>query len=559
MLRACKPTWPWALGALALCGQLASACYLKSTDPEPRLQVSTEVGPSPLRRLSNSEYRNALIDLFPSVNIDWPPLPDDSEVAGFRNAAEAQEPSDVRVARFETIANAYAARLTADADATQALVGCTYRTPAEASSCAAALVSTLGAKIFRRPLSADELERFQRRFDGWAAAVDFEAAVRLLVASFLQAPQFLYRPELSPSAADEAQPLDPYALATRLSFALWESVPDEALLTAAKDGKLATGAEIRAQAQRLLADAKARRVYWGFHRQWLGLDRILGEEHAYRTPEIDPQWSAQTQQAASKESQLLVENTLANGGTLSDLLLSRRAYVNADLARLYRINPSATLPQPVTPDTFVEVQLPEGERAGILTRIAFLAGLSHRGGNSPPIRGNGISLHLLCQFPASPPPDADLSAPKAREGEGPKTTRTLFEERTAAPKCQGCHQSLNGIGFSFEHYSAAGSYQRTDNGLAVDARGKLVGTAADRAVLDAIDLSVALSESETVYRCGASQWMRYVMGRAPSSEESALVTRLTAAFMKSKGDVQSLLLELVTSNTFRMRAPKGTP
>lgn len=507
------------------------------------------VGPSPLRRMSNDEYANALRDLFPTQHPTLPPLPHDTASAGFENAAEAQEPSDVRIARYELIANVYAKGATEDRASLEALVGCTdWVKPTLAASCAAKFIETTGARLFRRPLTDDERERFTLRFQQWQASIDFEAAVRLTLSAMLQSPRFVYRPEPSPGgAAGSVVPVEPYAMASRLSFFLWESVPDAALLEAASRGELATVEQIYDQAERMLADDRAKRVLWNFHRQWLGLDRVLGDEHVVRTPEVDPGWTAATPLAATTESRLFVENVLAADGSLRDLLTSRRAWVNGEMARIYGVAPPADV------NAWSEVELPATERAGILTRVAFLAGTSHRGATSPPIRGNAIGLRLLCQAPVSPPPGADLSQPKAAPNEGPRTNRALFEARTSPPSCQSCHVVLNGFGFGFEHYGAGGRFQAEERGLAIDAHGRILGTDVDRTFDGALELSAALDESADVHRCTTQQWMRYALGRGIAPEERALADAVTADFTRSGGKIRRVLLDIVTSNTFRMR------
>lgn len=282
--------------------------------------------------MSNAEYLRALEDLFPQVHPTLPPLPNDTIVAGFENSAEAQRPTDVRISRIETIANLYAQGATQDSNAVRALVQCDdWSTPQRADDCARGFITTVGARIFRRPLTIAERDRFALRFVTWVSAVDFEGAVRLTLSAMLQSPQFIYRPELEPAdrSPGSVTPVDPYALATRLSLLLWESSPDELLLTAAHNNQLESEQQVRAQATRMLADPRARRAYWSFHRQWLGLDRILTAEHLVRTPEVDPLWSNTTPLAAIAETQRFVENTLFETGSFRELLTSRRAWVNA--------------------------------------------------------------------------------------------------------------------------------------------------------------------------------------------------------------------------------------
>jgi hypothetical protein len=501
-----------------------------------------------LRRLSNHEYLNALHDLFPALTPTLPQLPDDVPVAGFENAGEAQQPSDVLIARYEAIANLYAAAATSDEGTLDALVGCTdWSMPASADLCALEFVAETGRHIFRRPLSDAERTRYLLQFHAWKASIDFEGAVQLTLSAMLQSPQFLYRAEVLPPGAQPGSVIavDPYAMASRLSFFLWESGPDEALLEAASHNELASEAQIRAQATRMLGDDRAKRVLWDFPRQWLGLDRILVGENLVRTPQVDPEWTATTQASASTETLLFVQNTLASGGTLRDLLTSRRAWVDAEMARVYGV------PVPAVP--WSEVLLPSSQRAGLLTRVSYLAGYSHAGATSPPVRGNAIQLRFLCQLPVSPPPGADLSQPMVATGQGPQTNRMLFETRTRPPACQVCHVSLNGFGFGLENYNAAGHYQTTDDGLPVDASGTIHGTDVDGPFNGGIALSAALSKSEVVNRCATEELVRYALGRAPVDVELRTVDTLTKAFMESGGDIRSLMVAVATSPTFRTR------
>ena len=509
-----------------------------------RPDLPGEVGPAPLRRLSDAEYHNALHDLFPAVAPTLPELPPEAVIGGFDNAAEAQEPSDLRVGRYETIAHLYAEAVAGTPEAVQRLVACDRATPSAADACAAELLERWGLQLFRRPLTGDELDRFARSFRAWQTSIDFDAAVQLTLAAMLQSPQFLYRAEPPPPPGTIA-PVEPYAMASRLSFLLWESTPDDALLEAAARDQLRTPAQLRAQAERMLADPRARRVYWSFYRQALGLDRILSDEHVVRTPDIDPAWTAASAASAWTESRLFVENTLMATGSLRALLTSRDAWVDAETARLYGVAAPA--------EPWSKVTLPAGERAGILTRAAFLAGLAHRGGNSPPLRGNGLRLRLLCQLTRPPPPGADLSMPVPAPGEGPQTTRTLFERRTSPDFCQGCHVPLNGYGFGFEHYTATGAYQATERGLPIDATGALHDTDVDGPFDGALDLSAQLADSRVVALCNVEQWMRYALGRAPVEGEAATVDALFDRFVDSDGDVRQLLIDLVTAPSFRLQ------
>ncbi len=200
-----------------------------------------------------------------------------------------------------------------------ALVGCPdWSTPLGADLCAIQFVARTGSRIFRRPLSDAERTRYLLQFQPWESSVDFEGAVQLTLSAMLQSPQFLYRAEVLPQGAEPGSVIavPPYAMATRLSFFLWESGPDDALMDAASRDELQTEAQVRAQATRMLADDRAKRVLWDFPRQWLGLDRILLGENLVRTAQVDPAWTAATQASASTETQLFVQNTLSTGGNV---------------------------------------------------------------------------------------------------------------------------------------------------------------------------------------------------------------------------------------------------
>jgi hypothetical protein len=540
------------LAFLVVAGCTASEFAASGNPPHKEITVDPlfTVGPAPLRRLTNEEYLNALGDIFPAQHPTIPDLPADLTVAGFDNAAEAQQPSDVRVARYEAIASAYAEAATVDTAAVTALTGCAdWSTAPLATSCATEFIDKVGSRLFRRPLASAERDRFLMRFEQWQEAVDFEGAVRLTLSVMLQAPQFVYRAEPVPRGEplSSVVAVEPYAMASRLSFFLWASVPDDRLLAAASRDELRTEEQIRSEADRLFRDDRARRVLWSFHRQWLSLDRILLDEHLSRTPDVDGAWTDMTQVSAYEESRLFVENVLSQGGTFRDLLTSRRAWVNGEMARVYG------LPPPADPTGWTEVSLPETERAGLLTRASFLAGFAHRGATSPPVRGNGIQLRWLCQMPTSPPPGVDLSQPMATPDQGPQTNRMLFETRTRPAACQTCHAALNGFGFGLENYDAAGHYRTSENGLPIDATGAIHGTDVDGPFDGGVALSEALSRSASIDRCASDQWFRYAFGRAPVDVEMTTVEMLAQQFRESGGDVRALLTDVTTSPSFRLR------
>ncbi|AKF04922.1 DUF1592 domain-containing protein [Sandaracinus amylolyticus] len=512
---------------------------------------SIVLGTAPMRRLSNAEYLHTLRDLFPGVTPAVPELPEDTEVGGFENDARSLGPSDVRVSRWEDIAFRYAGEVTSSPDRLAAFLPCAPGAGDAGAqrACGETLVRDFGRRAYRRPLSDQEVERYVAFFESQREAIDFAAAVQLTTMALLQSPWFLYRIELpGEGGGDGVVPLDGYQLASRLSYFLWESTPDDALLEAAARGELATDAQLEAQARRMLDDGRAREAVVDFHRQWLDFDRIEMDEHQGRVPELYPTWNETLRQAVRDEQDRFVEGVLFDGeGTLRALLTSRTAYVNGPLASLYGVN------GPGDATTWEEVTLPHDQRAGLLTRAGFLASHAHSGNGSPPLRGVFVMERLLCEPRPSPPPDADLTPPVVRPGEEPRTNRQLFEERTSPAGCIACHTRIDGFGFGFEHYDAVGGYRELDHGLPVDASGNLTGTDVDGPYVGAIELSEALAESARVEVCATRMWMRYALGRAPEREDECLTSRLARSFHESGGDVRALMVDIVTSPEFRNR------
>lgn len=521
-------------------------------DPDAPVTCSEEtltLGSSPMRRLSHTEYLNTLADLFPGIAPELPVLPVEAPVDSFDNDARALGASDVAVSRWEEIAYRYTSALTLERERLEATLPCAADVDDEgsASACGREFVTSFGEKTHRRPLAGDEEERYRALFDEQLAAIDFEAAVQLTAMAMLQSPWFLYRVEPAAAEAESTVALDSWQVASRLSYFLWQSMPDEALFDAARANHLTDPTEIEAEVRRMLEAPRARVALGDFYRQWLYFDRIALDEHQTRVPELFPDWTTETQAAAGEELLRFAQHSTFDGtGTLSDLLLSRETEVNGALAQLYDVE------GPDDSDDWQAVTLPESERAGILTRVGFLAAHAHSRNGSPPLRGNYVMQRLFCMELPPPPPDADTSPPDV-EGTA-LTNRESFEERTAPDTCQACHTVLDSFGFGFEHYDAVGAYRDEDNGQPVDAVVTLTGTDVGGEVNGAIELSERLAQSEQVHQCVVSRWYRYAVGRGVEARDSCALEPLEQRFSNSGGNFVELLVDIATSPEFRHRA-----
>jgi hypothetical protein len=522
-------------------GNAAAAQAGASSPVESASCPANGVIPTPIRRLSHVEYDRTVRALLPGLDIPRAEFSADLRVHGFENNAAALNPSPMLLEQYGAAASRIAELAAA---APERLLPCV--SGAGDLACAQAFIRSFGRKVFRRPLTTDEQARYETLFAVQMSAISFNAAVELTLEAFLQSPQFLYRIEAGDpgEVADTAVPLDGYAMASRLSYLLWQSMPDDALLDAAEQGLLQTSREIADQARRMLQSPLAAQALVDFHRQWLGFDRVLSEN---KDPDLFPDWNDSLRDAMREESDRFVAQVFGPQGsaTIDELLLSTTSFVNGPLGALYGA--------PVAGDDWQLVTLPSAERAGILTRANFLAGEAHSTNGSPPLRGVAVLDRVLCSRPPAPPANVDATAPIS-DPNAVRTNRQLFEERSGVAQCQICHRGINGIGYGFEAYDSLGRFRTLDRGMNVDASGELIGTDVDGPYSGAIELSQRLADSRQVEDCAAKNWYRYAFARSEDSVDACMLDYLYRSMDESAGDVRELLVRLVASYPFTHRA-----
>jgi hypothetical protein len=538
------------LPALAACvGSIGDSGNGDTTSSPPGSTATscTDVHLAPMRRLSRAEYLATVRDLFPGVALGDVVIGRDPAEHGFENRADLLNPQPLLIEQYNTAASEIAVLVMENP---AAVVPCDPDTTGE-SACGAQFLGAFGARAFRRPLTQEETATYQAFFDAELAADSgFVGAVQLTIEAMLQAPQFLYRLELGepdPAAPGLAR-LTPYEVATRMSYLLWGSTPDESLLESAAAGRLATAAEREQEARRMLDDPRARDMLVEFHRQWLDFDGLSNEA---KDPVTYPDYDAALEAAIREESDRFVASVMWEGdGTVRSLLTSTRTEVDSRLAQLYGVS---------APDgDWTKVDLDPTERSGLLTRAGFLASRAHQVAGSPPLRAVFVLERLLCQSPPPPPADADLSEPAAASDDTDKTNRQLFEERLAPAACKGCHATFTDLGYAFENYDAIGAYRTEDNGLPVDATGAFALGDTDWKIAGPLDLSEKLAASAEVERCVTRFWFEYAIGRAAEKSDACRVDALGEAFAAAGGDVRELLVALVAEPAFAVR-PEVSP
>ena len=501
-------------------------------------------GPSPLRRLTRLEYAHTVDDLLGPGLVDASVLPADERALGFDNNAEVLGTSDLLIEQYQDLAERAAAALAANP---ARFAPCAASAPDDA--CAAEFVSAFGARAWRRPLEPAEAAALAAVFASGHSEGNFAEGLLRVAAVVLQSPQFIYRvEEARPAPAVEAEdglggaaPLSPHELASRLSYLLWGSMPDESLRAAADGGRLSTSSDIEREARRLLAAPPARAVVASFHASWLGLDRLTELD---KDPVAFPMWKPALPSAFHAETERFVDEVVWKGeGSLAALLDARYTFVDATLATFYG------LPAPAG-NAFQRVATDPSRRRGLLTQGSFLAVHAKPDQTSPVHRGRFVREQLFCTTPPPPPSDIEIRPPRL---DPRKTTRERFAQHTADQSCAGCHTLLDPIGFGFEHYDGIGRWRDSEGGIAVDGSGALGGTDVDGPFDGAAELSERLAESAQVARCYATQWFRFAYGRGETAADTCSLAQLSAAFAGAKGDVRELLVALTQTDAFRFR------
>lgn len=516
---------------------------------------SVDPGPSFIRRVTRVEYDNTVRDLLGATTSAAASFPTEEIRLGFNNNASALSVSPTLAEQYLLAAETLAAdtvtsRLSKVVTCDPAAMG--------VDACGAQFIASFGKRAYRRPLTADDVAILTAVFDA-GKATDFQTGVRLVIETVLQAPQFLYRVEFgqAPRGSDptvavneggtvkptKVVRLDPWETASRLSYMLWRTMPDDALFAAAEAGKLTNAADIAVQVDRMLADPKARAMVGDFHDQWLRVgDLGAVEKDSAVFKDFTPAVAALMQQ----ETQQFLDYVIWDGGgTLSDIFTAPFTFVNGPLATYYGI-------PGVTGTAFTKVDLDPGQRAGLLTQGGLLSLLAKANQTSPVHRGKFVREQLLCQQLPPPPPDIEIKPPDLSPT---LTTRERFTQHATDASCAACHRLMDPIGLGFESFDGAGKFRATENGRDVDVSGSV--EQADAALAGpfngALELQQKLAQSETVQQCVATQWFRYAYGRGETAADSCNVQKLTTQFASGGYRVRDLLAGLTTTNAFLYR------
>jgi hypothetical protein len=419
---------------------------------------------------------------------------------------------------------------------------CRPASPAEEVPCAKKIVSNLARQAYRRPTTDSDLEELLSLYQAGRNKGDFEAGIRMAVQAIVADPQFVFRFERTPSGVSPGTnfQISDLELASRLSYFLWSSAPDDQLITVASHGKLRDPAMFEQQVRRMLADPRAEALATSFAEQWLGLRNLRDlQPDVY----VFPDWDNNLTQSMRRETQLFFDSIMHEDRNIVDFLTADYTFVDQRLAKHYGL-------RNITGDRFRRVTITDENRYGLLGQGSVLMATSLANRTSPVQRGKWILEQIMGVKAPTPPPDV----PALKEnGEGVKaqTVREKMEQHRSNEPCHSCHQIMDPLGLALENFDAVGAWRIHDNGFAVDPTGQLYdGTK----VNGPVSLRQALvSRSDMFVRNFTEKLLTYALGRGTEYYDMPVIRAIANDAARNNNRFSSIVLGIVKSVPFQMR------
>jgi mono/diheme cytochrome c family protein len=424
----------------------------------------------------------------------------------------------------------------------QRIFTCRPTTPTEETPCATEIVKGLATQAYRGPVTAEDLQGLMQFYQRGRKERDFESGVRMALQAILASPKFLFRLEQAPATLRAGQPyrINDLALASRLSFFLWGTVPDQELVKVAMNGGLSARGGLEKQVRRMLADPRSEALSTRFAAQWFRLqdaDKIRPDALLF------PYWDDTLTEALKRETQLLFDSLVREDRSLLDLLTADYSFINERIARHYGI-PN------ITGNHFRRVAMPENRR-GVLTHGSVLLLTSVADRTSPVLRGKWVMEVLLGSPPPPPPPNVPaLEDTKATVGAKMLSVRERMEEHRKNPACTSCHKVIDPLGLALENYDVTGRWRIKDSGVPVDPNGDLYdGTRMEGAP----GLRAALlKHKDAVFLSFTESLMTYALGRRIEHFDMPSVRAIVRDAERNDNRLSSFILGVVKSPAFQM-------
>jgi hypothetical protein len=511
--------------------------------------VANAPGYKPIHRLNNSEYNATVADVLKTTlqpaNGAWRVF----ELNGFDNMADVQIVDTDQYQRFFDAAGTLADDVIVKPEFKSLYLTCT--TPDDA--CVNGIINKLGLHLFRRPLAATEVANYKTVYTtAQGQGQTHDSAVKQVLRALLSSSEFLYRMEFDPNpSSTDKHPLNGYELASRLSYFLWSSAPDDALLAAAADNSIAKDDVIKATVDRLLTDGtKAPRFVTNFYGQWLGARRVA--DHAV-APEVYAAWNPTLASSLAQEMYQYFWDFMTTDRSWLEFLTADQNFVDAPLAKLYGMTP------PTAPG-LTKVTDTTDKRRGFLGLAGFLAQSSLDRRTSPTLRGRWIMINLLCTHPPSPPQDVpkiEVAAGMTDLSKG--NVRAILEKHRTDPQCANCHKLFDPYGLPLEQFDGIGAYRVSyADGSPVDPS----TTTVDGKELKGLDeLADSLSADPRFKQCVADNMYSYSLGRVVADPDRGALDAIQGQWNNGKDvpSIRRLVESIALGQSFRSRSGNVAP
>lgn len=509
-----------------------------------------------IRRLNRAEYNNTIRDL---VGVHFQPadeFPSDDVGYGFDNIGDVLTLSPLLMEKYLAAADKIVEKAFQWKEPRAHIMICEIRgNRRERMECARKIIENFARRAYRRPVTEEEVKRLLRFVEKAEQNKDStETGLKQAIKAILVSPHFLFRVELDRpsfqrlSQREEGEKVSPgqrlsdYELASRLSYFLWSSMPDEELFKLAGNKTLHKPEVLEKQVRRMLQDEKARGLAENFAGQWLQFRNLKA---AMPDPKLFPKWDARLRDAMMKESELFFEAIIKEDRSILDLLDADFTFVNERLAKHYGIDG-------VKGDDFQRVKLTGNQRGGVLTMASVLTVTSNPTRTSPVKRGMWILENILNTPPPPPPPGAGELSEDQKIVESAPLRQRLEQHRTN-PSCASCHQRMDPLGFALENYDAIGSWRTRDGKFPIDPSGALPN---GQTFNGPQELKAILKDRKDEFsRCLIEKLLTYALGRGLEDYDKPVIEKIATTLAQDRYRFSVLVLEIVRSEPFQMKAP----
>lgn len=521
------------------------ATYIIDTFTEESLLYSDAPIATPtISRLSTLQWANTMADLFPQVDLgDLSNTVTKDAIVRFDNEADSLFVGQTLRDDFQTEAERIAQSVIDNSSALNALVP--SGSPNDVSGKADAYINYFGRKVFRRPLTTNEKQNYKNLFNKGASLTsgldDFKAGVKVTLEAFLQSPSFLYRTSFGGNMIDGRSRLTSHEIAANLAYALTNRPPDSLLSQAADTGALAFSTTLASEAERLLLTPAGKQAVDRFFFQYFGLGQY---DTLQKDINISPGFTNDVGPMVHEETARILAYLFEQNKGFRDVFTTDVSFVNRKLADLYGLSGN------FSENSWTQVNLDSNQRAGIFTRLGFLAYFGYQERPNTIKRGAYIVHRILCSD-LSPP--VGLIVPEVPPAQPNQTNREVIVNVTE--ECgSSCHKSLiNPAGFAFENFDGLGQYRTLENGRSIDSSGIFLLTEGQKLFSDSSEFNSVLSESEDAHSCYAKKWAASILAREPRQDDEKISRELSMRSLSENLSTIDLIVALVTNEVFVTR------